>query len=626
MKKRITTAAAVFIAAALCVFAGCAGSAADAETSTAGTLSLEDAIEQSAKEVAQKLEPGARVVVMAVEAESAKFGEYVKEELAHALDKTSVEVVARSSIEYVQKELDIQYSGMVDDESMQGLGHWVGAEFVVIGKLDKISDTYRWLVRSVTVETDVQATSTRLTVRNDKALQNLIAAQDARKTVYTAAYGVTEKTVPKSVGTFLDRGILFAMRQDYEMAIMDFTDALKIDPELFAAYTLRGRAYFAGASKVFSVSENFSSVGTTTIQGRNATEEQRSKYDLAIADFTQAIRLDPSSVNTYYERGNAYCGKGDYDRAIADHTQAIRLDPNYASAFNSRGLVYADKGDYDRAIADYNQAIRLGPNYESAYANRGNAYFSKGDYDRAIADYTQAIRLDPNLATAFGNRGVAYRNKGDYDRAIADYNQAIKLDPNDVSAFYNRGLDYSDKGDYDRAIADYTQAIKLNPNLELAFDNRGIAYYYKGDYDRAIADYTQAIKLNPDYVLAFYNRGNAYSKKGDYDRAITDYNQAIKIDPNDAGAYSNRGNAYFDKGDYDRAIADYTQAIKIDPDYVWVFKFNPNYTSAFYNRGNAYFDKGDYDRAIADYTQTLKLNPNHANAKKRLEEARKKVR
>ena len=50
-------------------------------------------------------------------------------------------------------------------------------------------------------------------------------------------------------------------------------------------------------------------------------------YDRAIADYDEAIRLDPRYAVAYYNRGVAYCDKGDYDRAIADYNEAIRLDP-----------------------------------------------------------------------------------------------------------------------------------------------------------------------------------------------------------------------------------------------------------------------------------------------------------
>ena len=96
----------------------------------------------------------------------------------------------------------------------------------------------------------------------------------------------------------------------------------------------------------------------------------------------------------YYNRGNAYYEKRDYDRAIADFDQAIKLNPNHDLAFYNRGLAFRDKGEIDRAVADFGQAIRLDPKNALAFNNRGLVLRNKGEVDRAIADFDQAIKLD----------------------------------------------------------------------------------------------------------------------------------------------------------------------------------------------------------------------------------------
>ncbi len=193
-------------------------------------------------------------------------------------------------------------------------------------------------------------------------------------------------------------------------------------------------------------------------------------------------------------QGSTDSNAGDNDRAIADFNQAIQLDPKNALAFRSRGDAYTTKGDNDRAIADYNEAIRLDPKSALVFIDRGDAYTTKGDNDRAIADYNEAIRLDPKNALALSDRGVAYANKGDNDRAMADFNEAIRLDPKSAHAFRNRGVLYAKKADNDRAIADFNEAIQLDPKGTLALRNRAKAYTNKGDNDRAIADYSEAIR------------------------------------------------------------------------------------------------------------------------------------
>jgi tetratricopeptide (TPR) repeat protein len=93
-------------------------------------------------------------------------------------------------------------------------------------------------------------------------------------------------------------------------------------------------------------------------------------YDRAMSDFNQAIRLDSKLATAFNGRGFAYNdGKHDYDRAISDFDQAIQLNPKYAAAHGGRGHAYEKKGDYVRALADFEQALRLEPAF--AFAREG---------------------------------------------------------------------------------------------------------------------------------------------------------------------------------------------------------------------------------------------------------------
>jgi tetratricopeptide (TPR) repeat protein len=292
---------------------------------------------------------------------------------------------------------------------------------------------------------------------------------------------------------------------------------------------------------------------------------EKGDYNRAIADYDEAIKLDRGLATAYYNRGSAYLEKGDNAHAIADFTEAIRLDPNYGYAYMDRGNAYDDSGDPDRAIADYNVAARLGPNDPDVYYNRGLWYDERHDYDRALADYTQALKLNPKYSWAVSNRGLVYAIKGDLVRAMADYNEALRLDPKDSDATYNRGLAYTALGDYDRAIADFNETARLSPKDADTRAARGFAYWANADYDRAIADYTEAIRLNPKLGQAYRNRGLAFWSKGDSDHAIADYNQALGINPKDVYAYKTRGIAYLYAGSLQQAQSDFARALELVP-------------------------------------------------------------
>ncbi len=162
------------------------------------------------------------------------------------------------------------------------------------------------------------------------------------------------------------------------------------------------------------------------------SEYKNKDYNKAITDYSEAIRLNPSYTLAYNNRGKAYSALKQYDKAISDCNDAIRIDPNHAKAYNTRGIAYSDLKQYHKAISDYNDAIRIDPNFALAYNNRGVAYNALKQYDKAISDYNDALRLDPNLALAYNNRGKAYNALKQYDKAISDYNDAIRLDPSET--------------------------------------------------------------------------------------------------------------------------------------------------------------------------------------------------
>ena len=408
--------------------------------------------------------------------------------------------------------------------------------------------------------------------------------------------------------------------EEIDPIIVDYTETLKINPNDYELLILRGDVYFNKGDLDRAIADYNEALRVKpdayeTLYNRGLAYAIKGDYDRAIEDYNATLRIKFDFYQVLNSRGLAYAAKGDYDRAIEDYIAAIRIKPDSHQALNYRGLTYATKGNYDRAIEDYNSALRIKPDDQNALYNRGNAYYEKGNYDKAIEDYNEALRIKPDDHLALHDRGNAYYYKDNYDQAIEDYDAALRIKPNYQEALYNRGNAYYKKGNYDQAIEDYNAALRIKPNYQEALYNRGLAYADKGSYDQAIEDFTAALRIKPDY-LALHNRGLAYADKGNYDQAIEDYTVAIKIKPDNYGDLYNRGNTYYKKGNYDQAIEDYNAVLRIKPDY----------QNAIYNRGNAYYKKGNYDRAIDDFEVVLQIDPNNVNARKSLEETRKKSR
>lgn len=388
----------------------------------------------------------------------------------------------------------------------------------------------------------------------------------------------------------------------------------------------------------------------------------KNDYDGAITDLNQAIRLDAKNATAYAARGEAYRGKGDTERAIQDLTQAIQLDPEQSYAYEKRGGAYLQKGLYETAIRDFDDAIRLNPQNAAAYKYRATAYLELKNYQRAVQDFSAAIAIDPNYAEAYADRALAYQNLFDEEgAALDDFNTAVRLDPTDALTYKNRAFLHWKRRELGQASIDFMVALSLRPDdnnlrqqvhaaraqlgnvrinpepvhklsrrarsnqdfqacekssgeqalaactraidsgklsgtdLAALYTNRGVHRRNGGDLDGALSDYDEALKLDENFATALNNRSDVDAKKGDYDKAIEDAERAIRIYPNYRNALINRGVALAKMGKLNDAIVSFNQAIGIDPT-------SPR---AFMNRGQAWLDMGQRERAKFDFGVAL---------------------
>jgi tetratricopeptide (TPR) repeat protein len=318
---------------------------------------------------------------------------------------------------------------------------------------------------------------------------------------------------PKDSTAFHERARIYRYyKHDHTQALADFAETIRLEPGLVAAYRERGSLYFFL---------------------RN--------YDGAIADYTEVIRLKPpqsSYLGDLFARAEAYLAKKDLGRAIADYSEVIRFDhaPDSFRALLERAAAYKAEEYWDAAIADYTKYIQQrNPNKDAfigqGWAHMGSAYDGNGDYSKAIADFNEALRIDPDNPDALNGRGSAYYSSKKYDSALADFNNVIGRGQRGVSyALYGRGNVYYSTANYNLALDDFNAVIsQRHEPLASAFVGRGNVYFYTGNIDDAIRDYGQAIAIDPISASAYYHRSLAYERKGDHDAALANYDQSIRL-------------------------------------------------------------------------------------------------
>ena len=201
-----------------------------------------------------------------------------------------------------------------------------------------------------------------------------------------------------------------------------------------------------------------------------STWRQCGYWENSASLFNHALQVTKDNYLAYNARGVIYAKSGRYQSAIEDFGETIRLQPAYANAYYNRGLAYANSGQYEHAIRDYNETSKLQPGFADIYFFRGTAYGELGQYQPAIESYNEAIRLRPDYIFAYYNRGVAYGKLHQFQRSVNDFNETIRLKQDYADAYNGRGIAYLSLGDKKLGCPDARKACELGNcrALELA--------------------------------------------------------------------------------------------------------------------------------------------------------------
>ncbi len=163
---------------------------------------------------------------------------------------------------------------------------------------------------------------------------------------------------PELAIAYSNRGMAYQGKQDYDHAIADYDQAIRRDPKLIEAYSARAEGHWQQVRVRFGDDAD--------------VEGDLARVGHVIGDRARAFQLDPTNeklrdslTRALVYRGHLYeydkNKRKDLDRALADYSEAVRVDPKNYDALSSRCDVYTEMNDFDRAVADCKEALRLHP-------------------------------------------------------------------------------------------------------------------------------------------------------------------------------------------------------------------------------------------------------------------------
>ncbi len=383
---------------------------------------------------------------------------------------------------------------------------------------------------------------------------------------------------------------------------------------------------------------------------------KRGEYARAREYYIKVVERDPENARLRVLLGNTFYYDGYIEEGIAQYEEAIRIDPDYSVAYFNLAIALENKGDIEGAIKNYKKAVKKNPNYAEAYANLGALLKECGEVDEAINCLRKALEIDKSMeaprkklqeilqevheqvrkreiirqAEEYIKDGDMLEEIGDLERAIECYKNSIKQYPS-IVGYFLLALALEKKGDMRGATESYRALLRMDiSNIrdftsetlnilgkrlgKLKFTNEDLVKMLKKLHSQVrkrksfISMIGYVIKESVQTAEDYIGIGSEYELKGDLKSAIEYYRRAVELEPFSPMPYYILGLALERQGDMDEAIHYYQRAMELD-----IGSLNPEASQKLAETlakqiGNIYVSFLDSRQLLREFKEYVKRN------------------
>ncbi len=315
---------------------------------------------------------------------------------------------------------------------------------------------------------------------------------------YTDLIALCEKELkakPNDSELVAYRGVAQLRSGKADLAKADLLKAIALDDkvgwyhrELGNVYSDQGKykdavASFDNSLRLDSSVHNASGAYTGRAYANLCLSEPRK----AVADASEAIKLDPSQSYNYCTRAEAFSELGEIDKGFLDANKAIELDGKFPGSYLARAILYLDKGDCESSYTDALKVLSLNKKYWRASEYLLAIGLIKGDSASAIKVADQLIAQFPDAALGYADKATCYFCINDLERASMLADKALSLQPDSQRALQTLELVAARLGDAKKAMALLDRAEKLSEGGAGVAKDRVIALLFLKKYQEAVA-------------------------------------------------------------------------------------------------------------------------------------------
>ncbi|HYJ87396.1 MAG TPA: tetratricopeptide repeat protein [Pyrinomonadaceae bacterium] len=291
-----------------------------------------------------------------------------------------------------------------------------------------------------------------------------------------------------------------------------------------------------------------------------------------------------------YWRGRLFLEKRNPEKAIAEFQQAISLDPTYALAYTGLADAYiwqasftsdADTELYRKARASTDKALVLDPNLADAHSSLGRIKYSH-DWDFAAAEksFRRAIELNPNSVNAHQFYARLLTTLGRYDEGLTEIHKARELDPRSADLGVPLYGILEKQGEYDEGLKVLQSTLEMDNDSQFARRGTGKLYLLKGDYAKVIELGNELFPNPKETDFAWTSMlATAYHKSGQLNKAAESRNRLKRMAETDPKSLYFLALHYSELGRSDEALAALQKCLELREDRMLWTKDEPRFAA-----------------------------------------------
>lgn len=446
---------------------------------------------------------------------------------------------------------------------------------------------------------------------------------------------------PKADEAYVGMGSSYLAYPKPAEALKAYQQALDINSQSALAYNGLAYYYLYGKdeAKALESAQKSVSLKSDYYDSRAFTGNlffKQKKFDQAIKEYDQLVRIDPSVVASWNLLGwaNYYAGK--YDPAVKAFSESKRINPYLAEAHYGLGMCLAKTKEMDSAKDEFSAAINLYPYYSHTkelvglikanpkwndlYKTLGWSYYNYQQYGLAASAFKAYLATEPGDVGALG--GMAWSNYwiGQLDTAYAGFRGILNADPNDIDALVGTGWVLYIRGKDGEAMGYLQKAVKLNDKAVNAWRTIAAIHFRAKRFEEANAIYKKIADLQPYAVDTYNNQGWALYKENKFKDAVAKFNESLRVNRYLGEPYYGLGLCYAKLGDIDKARENFAAAVYLYPAYMdgqdlyKVFDSNSKLKDLYTALGWGYYYQYYYDKAKFHFEKALKADAGNPDA------------